>query len=132
MAEKGWLKRKWTAINIYYHALAERASRFLEGLEERRGPAASFLIFATLYRALPRIKPGWREVFWGALAVALLLDVSEYLMGYYFTRVSRTQAVYGPLGIVIGLILWLYIVGMMIFLGAEIVQVLQKRRNLTA
>lgn len=93
-------------------------------------PAASFLIFATLYRTLPQKKPGWREVFWGALTAALLLDISEYGLGIYFTRISKTQAAYGTVGIVIGIVLWLYVVGILIFIGAEIVRALQERRGL--
>jgi len=93
-------------------------------------PAASTFIFATLYRTLPQRKPGWREIIWGALTAALLLDIAEYGLGIYFTKISKTQAAYGTLGVVIGIVLWLYVVGILIFMGAEIVRVLQKRRGL--
>lgn len=90
-------------------------------------PAATILIFAMLYRTIPRDKPGWKEILWGALPMALLLDLFEYGLGIYFTRISKTQALYGSMGIVVGIVLWLYFVGIFIFLGAEIVQTLQKR-----
>ena len=90
-------------------------------------PCATIFIFATLYRTIPKNKPGWREILWAALPMALLLDLFEYGLGFYFTRISQTQALYGSMGIVIGIVLWLYFVGIFIFFGAEIVQVLQKR-----
>jgi membrane protein len=93
-------------------------------------PAATTLIFATLYRTLPQKKPGWREIFWGALTAALLLDISEYGLGIYFTRISKTQAIYGSVGVVIGVALWLYVTGILLFMGAEIVRALQERRGL--
>ncbi len=90
-------------------------------------PLATMLIFALLYRTIPKNKPGWKEILWAALPMALLLDLAEYLLGIYFTKISSTQALYGSMGIVIGIVLWLYIVGIFIFFGAEIVQTLQRR-----
>lgn len=90
-------------------------------------PLATILIFATLYRTIPVKRPGWKEIIWGALTAALILDALEYLLSFYFTRISKTQALFGPLGIVAGIVLWLYFVGIMILLGAEIVGALQQR-----
>lgn len=90
-------------------------------------PMASILVFAVLYRRVPLRKPGWKEVLWGALVAALLLDATEYGLGIYFTRISKNQALYGSLGVVLGIVLWLYVVGILVFLGAEIVHVLQER-----
>jgi membrane protein len=90
-------------------------------------PCATMFIFATLYRTIPKNKPGWREILWAALPMALVMDLFEYCLGFYFTRISQTQALYGSMGIIIGVVLWLYFVGIFIFFGAEIVQVLQKR-----
>ena len=90
-------------------------------------PLATMFIFALLYRTIPRNKPGWREILWAALPMALLLDLFEYLLGIYFTKISSTQALYGSMGVVVGIVLWLYFVGIFIFFGAEIVQTLQRR-----
>ncbi|MEW6554098.1 MAG: YihY/virulence factor BrkB family protein [Actinomycetota bacterium] len=90
-------------------------------------PLASTLIFAVLYRRIPLVRPGWKEVLWGAITAALLLDAAEYGLGIYFTKISKNQALYGSLGVVLGIVLWLYVVGILIFLGAEIVHVLQLR-----
>ena len=91
-------------------------------------PCATMLIFAALYRTIPRDKPGWREIFIAAVPMAIFMDVFEYFLGIYFTSISKTEALYGSLGITIGIVLWLYFVGVFIFFGAEIVQTLQKRK----
>jgi membrane protein len=90
-------------------------------------PLASTLIFSVLYRKIPLRKPGWRAVIWGALTAALLLDIAEYGLSVYFTKISKSQALYGTLGVAIGVVIWLYVVGILIFLGAEIVRSLQDR-----
>jgi len=90
-------------------------------------PLASTLVFFVLYRQIPLVKPRWKEVLWGALTAALLLDAAEYGLGIYFTKISKNQALYGSLGVVLGIVLWLYVTGILIFFGAEIVHVLQQR-----
>jgi membrane protein len=90
-------------------------------------PCATMFIFAMLYRTIPRDKPGWREILIAAIPMALLLDLLEYGLGIYFTKISKTQALYGSLGVTVGIVLWLYFVGVFIFFGAEIVQTMQKR-----
>ncbi len=87
-------------------------------------PCATMFMFAVLYRTIPRYKPGWKEIIWAALPMALLLDLAEYCLGIYFTKISNAEALYGSLGITIGIVLWLYLVGIFIFFGAEIVQTL--------
>jgi membrane protein len=90
-------------------------------------PLATALIFSILYRWMPLKKPSWKAIFLGALTASLLLDMVEYALGYYFTRISKTEALYGTLGVAIGVVIWLYFVGIFIFLGAEIVRSLQQR-----
>ncbi len=94
------------------------------------GPAATFLIFATLYKVIPSEKPRIREVFWGALAATIVLGIGEYILSFYFKYVSKYQALFGSLGIIVGIVLWLYIVGILVFYGAEVVHTLQEKRGL--
>jgi membrane protein len=126
-------------------AITFLSSQFLSWIDKQTGPvisaltfvlglflspAATLLIFAVLYRVMPRKKPGFREVFWGALIAALSLDAVEYLLSFYFTSISKQQALYGSIGVILGVVLWLYVVGIMVFFGAEIVHVLQEKRGL--
>jgi membrane protein len=112
-----WLNRETGPV---FSALAVVFSAILS-------PLATILIFAVLYRRIPLVRPRWKEVLWGAVTAALLLDAAEYGLGIYFTKISNNQALYGSLGVVLGIVLWLYVVGILIFFGAEIVHVLQQR-----
>ncbi len=80
-----------------------------------------FVAIALLYRfgpsrptpANPRIKPG------AGLATVLWLVASE-LLSFYVSRISSFGATYGPLGAVVGVMLWFYISAYAVLLGAEL------------
>lgn len=90
-------------------------------------PAASLVIFTVLYHAIPLGETKWKEVLWGALVASLLLYANHNLMSFYFRRISNAEALYGSMGVLLGIVLWLYLVGIIIFFGAEIVHSLQVR-----
>ena len=87
------------------------------------------LIFAILYWLIPEPRSSLRDVSWGGLLAGLLVFISTYLINIYLNWVSKTKAIFGSLGVVVGLLLWLYFTGLMLFLGAEVVRVLQERRR---
>ncbi len=153
MKERSFVKKRLSAMGImlllilfviiglgisffstqFLSRIGERAGRLVSVLTlilgVLLGPAVSAFVFAVLYRTVPLRKPGWKEIMWGAVSASVLLYVAEYLLGIYFTRISKAQALYGSLGVVLGIVLWLYMVGIFIFLGAEIVHVLQESRG---
>jgi membrane protein len=88
-----------------------------------------FLIFAIPYWLIPRPRPGLRAVTWGGLVAGVLAFISTYAINIYINRISKTQAIFGSLGVVVGLLLWLYFIGLMLFLGAEVAKVLQDRQS---
>jgi membrane protein len=151
--KQGFLKKKLFAFGVLFLvgfvglaglAITYGSSQLVHWIDQQTGPfisgicivigavlspAASFLIFATIYRVIPRTKPGYREIFWGALLAAVGLAASEYVLSFYFKYVSKYQALYGSLGVVVGIVLWLYMVGILIFFGAELVRALQVKRG---
>jgi len=151
--KQGYLKKKLFAFGVLFLvglvgmvglAITYGSTQLVHWIDQQTGPvisalcivlgavltpAASFLIFATILRVIPRQKPGYREVFWGALFAALGLAASEYVLSFYFRYVSSYEALYGSLGVIIGIVLWLYFVGILIFFGAELVRALQVKRG---
>ena len=90
--------------------------------------AAMFVVLlAVLYRTVPEDKPGLKEALWGGLFAGASIEIFTYVFNIYLSKVSKTQAIYGSVGVVLGLLLWLYFTGLMIFFGAEVVKVLQDR-----
>lgn len=91
--------------------------------------AIGFLIFTTIYIVVPRERPDFRDAAGGAFVAAFIFHVIEWGFSYYFVHISRTQALFGTIGVIIGILIWLYLLGMVIFLGEEIVHLLSMRKN---
>lgn len=93
--------------------------------------AIEFLIFTTIYIVVPRRRPEFRDAAKGAMVAAVLFHIIEWGFSYYFVHISKAQAFYGTIGVIIGILIWLYLLGIVIFLGAEIVHLLSLRKTAT-
>jgi membrane protein len=79
------------------------------------------LALAVLYRYAPcRRQPRWEWVSWGAAIATLLWLGGTALFTWYITSFGRFNRLYGALGAVVILLLWLLITGHAILLGAEL------------
>ncbi|MGB3052374.1 MAG: YihY/virulence factor BrkB family protein [Polyangiales bacterium] len=79
------------------------------------------MMVSVLYKLVPYERPGWREIFPGALVAALLFEVGKALFVLYLDNVSSLEAVYGSLTSVIVLLLWLYFSARVLLFGGEII-----------
>ena len=80
-------------------------------------------IFAlgVLYRYAPnRATPNWQWITWGAVTATALWLIGCVLFSYYVTNFGSYNAVYGSLGVVVILMMWLLLSIYCILLGAEI------------
>jgi membrane protein len=84
------------------------------------------LLFAMIYKYLPDVKIGWRDVWIGAVVTALLFTVGKFLIGLYLAK-SSVASSYGAAGSLIILLLWTYYSAQIVFLGAEFTQVYASR-----
>lgn len=76
---------------------------------------------AVLYRYAPdRDKPRMAWVTWGAGVATLLWLVGSALFAIYVATFSSYNETYGSLGAVVVLLLWLYLTGFCVLLGAEV------------
>lgn len=81
------------------------------------------LIFALacIYRWGPSVSnPRWHWITPGAIFAGLGLIVSSMLFSWYATNFGNYNEIYGSLGAVIVLMMWLWITAMVIMIGAEI------------
>ncbi|MCD4685277.1 MAG: YihY/virulence factor BrkB family protein [Anaerolineae bacterium] len=79
----------------------------------------SVAIFAFLYRFVPR-----RRVRWDAIWVAAFLgggawEIAKRLFTWYLDNMASCSLVYGSVATMIVLMFWVYLAGIIIFLGAE-------------
>ncbi len=92
--------------------------------------AVTFVALVVIYKVIPNVSLSLRDVWIGAVFATLSWTGAKGLFALYASRVARFNAVYGSVGVIIGLLLWLYITGMILILGAEISVTLKNRREL--
>jgi membrane protein len=90
----------------------------------------TFLIFLAIYRWIPNTKVRWSEAFWGALLVALALELTTVIFSWFLgTGLVQYQLVYGSLGALIALMFWIYLNSMVIFYGAHLTAAIARSRR---
>jgi membrane protein len=85
------------------------------------------LLLGLVYRMLPnRIVP-WRAAFIGAFLAGTLWQIGKVLFGWFLiSGLPNYGLVYGSLASVVILMLWTYLSGLIIFLGASLGSALEK------
>jgi membrane protein len=91
------------------------------------GMGITLLLFWALYWALPQTKVKGRAAFAGALVATIAWEAAQQIFRWFLTsRLENYDAVYGSLASVVALIVWVYLTGMIIFIGAEVGATLQR------
>jgi membrane protein len=75
-------------------------------------------LFAAIFKLLPPVRLGWRDVAMGAVLTASLFEVGKYLIGLYLGNAAITST-FGAAGALGVLALWVYFSAQIFFLGAE-------------
>ncbi|HTD21828.1 MAG TPA: YihY/virulence factor BrkB family protein [Terriglobales bacterium] len=79
----------------------------------------SVAVLALIYHfGLPRWQPWYRVLPGAALATVLWLTATE-IFGWYVINYADYNQIYGPLGVAIALLVWLYIISFIVLIGAE-------------
>lgn len=82
---------------------------------------ATILCLAFIYRFGPsRREPQWQWISVGSVAGAVVALVSSSLLSWYFANLANYDAAYGSLGAMIGTMLWLWVIAVVVLLGAQI------------
>jgi membrane protein len=76
------------------------------------------LLFGLIYRILPDVNLGWRDVWLGAVVTAGLFTIGKSLIGLYLGT-SAVGSSYGAAGSVLVLLIWVYYSAQIVLLGAE-------------
>jgi membrane protein len=83
-------------------------------------------LFAMIYKILPRVRIGWKDVWTGAAVTALLFTLGKFLIGLYLGRSAVTSG-FGAAGSVVVILLWVYYSAQIFLLGAEFTVVYARR-----
>jgi len=80
----------------------------------------TILVFISLYQNTPNRRLGFREVIPGAVIASLGWVIISIAFSYYIDNFGNYSKVYGSLGGIIALLMWLYVSSIIILMGAEI------------
>jgi membrane protein len=90
--------------------------------------ALAFLMFLSLYRWMPNTRVSWRGALWGAAAVtALWLLAGQAFLWYLGSGLAHYELVYGSIGAVIVLMLWIYVTSWVTLAGAHLTAAICRR-----
>jgi membrane protein len=70
------------------------------------------------HNAVPRTQP-WHSVLPGAVLATAMWLISTALFGVYLQHYADYSVIYGSLGVGIALLLWMYIISLVVLIGAE-------------
>ena len=91
-----------------------------------------FLILIALYSIVPNTRISFRQALPGTVAAAVVWLIASIGFSFYVEHVARYSLLYGSIGAVIVLMVWLYLTGVILIMGAElnhVIYVMQQQKN---
>lgn len=80
-----------------------------------------FVTFLNLYRWIPNTKVRWVEAIWGAGVASVGWELVGSAFSWYLTSgLAQYQLIYGSLGALAALMLWIYLNSMLVLFGAHL------------
>ena len=84
------------------------------------------LVFALIYKMIPRVGVAWRDVWIGAAVTSLLFTIGKVAIGLYLGKSDVTSS-FGSAGSFAVLMIWVYYAAQIFLLGAEFTRVYAER-----
>ena len=106
------------ALGAWFGTLLVRWNVILPALDLVLSLGLITVLFAMIYKYVPREDIAWGDVWIGGLVTACLFSVGKLLIGLYLGRSSLSSA-YGAAGSIMVLLLWIYYSAQIFLLGAE-------------
>lgn len=84
------------------------------------GFSVTTLVSFLLFRIFPNREIPWRPALYGAVVAGLAIELIQGVFGFYLAQVGRQFGVfYGSIAWIFALGVWVYLVGVVFFFGAE-------------
>lgn len=110
----------------YLNSLAPSLDTIVQLLNFVVSLGITALLFAMIFKFLPDVVITWGDVWFGAIATAILFSFGKFLIGLYLGN-SSFGSTYGAAGSVIILLVWVFFSAQILFYGAELTQVYCRR-----
>ncbi|MCY7306475.1 MAG: YihY/virulence factor BrkB family protein [Rhodoferax sp.] len=85
------------------------------------GFVGEIFVLTSVYMVMPVGRLAWRHALIGAVAAALMWELSRHLLMWYFTTLSQIGTVYGSLTTAIAVLLSLEVAATLLLLGAQVI-----------
>lgn len=90
------------------------------------GAAVLFYAFTILYMLAPRHRVAFRKVWLSTLIVTILLQLCQIAFVNYLPHLIRYNSIYGTVGGLMFLLLWIYVSGIIIIAGGCLIVAIEK------
>jgi membrane protein len=88
----------------------------------------AWLAFLAAYALLPSVRVSRRSVLYASLLGVLLFETVRYVFFWYLRTLAHYPAIYGPLVGVVVFMIWVYLLAVVLLIGAETMALLEQRR----
>lgn len=90
----------------------------------------TYITFAAIYRWIPNKDVDWKSILTGSLLTMLAWEFARFLFTFYLSSgLARYQFVYGSLGALIALLVWIYFSNLITLYGAYLVATLDLKND---
>ena len=110
-----------TILAALAHGIAGDAAAATTLIDALLTCAVTTVFFAAIFKVLPDVKVGWRDVFPGAALAAVLFAIGKNLLAWYLAAGSTASA-FGAAGSLAAVLIWVYYSAQIMFFGAEFTQ----------
>jgi membrane protein len=81
--------------------------------------AVVMALFAMMFKWLPDVSVGWRDVWLGAFLTALFFEIGKAAIGFYIGK-QGLESTYGAAASIVIVLIWVYYTSQIILMGAEV------------
>ena len=136
MIPVGWVMMLLIIGITYLGAMMERNPFFLEKLNLPLlnvvfGVLLPFLItmvfFAIVYKVIPTVKISWGNAFSAGALFSSMSEAGKHVFTWYISNYAKYRLIYGSLETAMVFIIWVFYVGVMLLLCAELVASYRRR-----
>lgn len=105
-------------ITEYFSYLLPNAGFVWQAMDAALSFSIVTFLFAAIFKVVPDVHVGWRDVWLGAVVTAVLFVIGKAAIAYYLGR-SGVESAYGAAGSILVLLAWVYYSSQILFFGAE-------------
>ncbi|MFO1422065.1 MAG: YihY/virulence factor BrkB family protein [Candidatus Competibacteraceae bacterium] len=113
-------------LNRYWNPLFGEWATLVNTIELTLGFVLPIMVFAMIYKTMPRARIDWSDVWVGATVTSLLFLAGKFLIGAYIGRTGISSA-FGAAASLVVVLLWVYYSAQIFLFGAEFTWVYSHR-----